>query len=48
MVVKYAEENGIYLQMALTNNWNPESSPSVEGSGATALPRNTLSNDYGR
>jgi mannan endo-1,4-beta-mannosidase len=58
-VVKLAEKHGIFLQLALTNNWNPEplvdkttTGLGVIGRDVTqgtnnSLPRNTLSNDYG-
>ena len=59
-VVKLAEKHGLFLQLALTNNWNPE--PLVDktttGLGVitrdvtqgtnNSLPRNYLSNDYGK
>ena len=59
-VVKLAEKHGIFLQLALTNNWNPV--PLVDGTTTglgmisrdvtkgtnNSLPRNTLSNDYGQ
>lgn len=50
-VVQMAEQHGLYVIMSLTNNWNP--APNTTSSGAAnvlasvALPRNTLSNDYG-
>jgi len=40
-VVQMAEQQGLYVIMSLTNNWNPAPNASV------TLPRNTLSNDYG-
>lgn len=59
-VVRLAEKHGIFLQLALTNNWNPL--PLVDktttGLGMigrditpgtnNSFPRNTLSNDYGQ
>lgn len=59
-VIRLAEKHGIFLQLALTNNWNPL--PLVDntttGTGMLArdvtqgtnntLPRNTLSNDFGQ
>jgi len=41
-VVKLAEKHGLFVQLALTNNWNPVAKDTNNG-----LPRNTLSNDYG-
>ena len=59
-VVQLAEKHGIFLQLALTNNWNPV--PLVDNTTTglgmigrdvtpgtnNSLPRNTLSNDYGQ
>ena len=59
-VVQLAEKHGIFLQLALTNNWNPAPllDNTTTGTGMltrnvspgtnNSLPRNTLSNDYGR
>jgi hypothetical protein len=58
-VVKLAEKHGIFLQLALTNNWNPlpEVDKTTTGSMTSgdvakctnnSLIRNTLSNDYGQ
>ncbi|KAF8798017.1 glycoside hydrolase family 5 protein [Phlegmacium glaucopus] len=58
-VVRLAEKHNIFLQLALTNNWNPLplldnvaaglsiSARDVTNGTNTTLPRNTLSNDYG-
>jgi len=58
-VVQLAEKHGIFLQLALTNNWNPAPllDNTTTGTGMltrnvspgtnNSLPRNTLSNDYG-
>lgn len=56
-VVRLAEKHGIFLQLSLTNNWNPSSLQNatgivIEGRDVApaqnrTLPRNTLSNDYG-
>lgn len=45
-VVRLAEKHGLFLQMALTNNWNPL--PNTTAGANDTLPRNTLSNGYGR
>jgi len=42
-VVQLAEKHGLFLQLALTNNWNPFANTTAP----TNSPRNTLSNDYG-
>ncbi|KAG1877258.1 glycoside hydrolase family 5 protein [Suillus subluteus] len=42
-VVQMAEQQGLYVIMSLTNNWNPV----PDASTTVTLPRNTLSNDYG-
>jgi hypothetical protein len=59
-VVQLAEKHGIFLQLALTNNWNPLPlvdntttglgiiSRDVTHGTNNSLPRNTLSNDYGQ
>ncbi|KAG2065860.1 glycoside hydrolase [Suillus decipiens] len=41
-VVQMAEQQGLYVIMSLTNNWNP-----VFNATTSTSPRNTLSNDYG-
>ncbi|KAF8654137.1 hypothetical protein AX16_003668 [Volvariella volvacea WC 439] len=55
-VIRSAQNNGIYVILSLTNNWNPsDSDPSVgpfslvsrNNDGGNKRPRNTLSNDYG-
>jgi mannan endo-1,4-beta-mannosidase len=40
-VVEIAEELGMFVLLTLTNNWNPTDTN-------TSLPRNYLSNDYGK
>lgn len=59
-VIQLAEKHGIFVQLALTNNWNPL--PLVDNTTTglgmisrdvtlgtnNSLPRNTLSNDYGQ
>jgi mannan endo-1,4-beta-mannosidase len=45
-VVDLAEQHGIYLLLALTNNWNPFN-PTVSPIANGTLNRNILSNDYG-
>ena len=59
-MVQLAEQQGVFLQLALTNNWNPL--PLVDNTTTglgmitrditqgtnNSLPRNTLSNDYGQ
>jgi mannan endo-1,4-beta-mannosidase len=59
-VVQLAEKHGIFLQLALTNNWNPLPlvdktttglgmiSRDVTHGTNNSLPRNYLSNDYGQ
>jgi mannan endo-1,4-beta-mannosidase len=56
-LVSLAEKHGIFLQLSLTNNWNPlplldnttagVSARDVTQGTNNTLPRNTLSNDYG-
>lgn len=52
-VVQMAEQQGLYVIMSLTNNWNPVPNATTSGGGtplvlsSVATPRNTLSNDYG-
>ncbi|KAG0708733.1 glycoside hydrolase family 5 protein [Suillus ampliporus] len=51
-VVQMAEEQGLYVIMSLTNNWNPVPNTTTSISSSRVLasvtpPRNTLSNDYG-
>jgi mannan endo-1,4-beta-mannosidase len=43
-VVRLAEKHGLFLQLALTNNWNPFANANAPTDGSA---RNTLSNDYG-
>ena len=59
-MIQLAEKHGIFLQLALTNNWNPL--PLVDNTTTglgmitrdvtqgtnNSLQRNTLSNDYGQ
>jgi hypothetical protein len=59
-VIQLAEKHGIFVQLALTNNWNPLPlvdntttglgllSRDVTPGTNNSLPRNTLSNDYGQ
>jgi mannan endo-1,4-beta-mannosidase len=53
-IVTAAENAGVFLQLSLTNNWDPKADDtSVSTNLARApdvvpLPRNYLSNDYGR
>ena len=59
-VIRLAEKHGIFLQLSLTNNWNPIPlvdktttglgmiSRDVTPGTNNSLPRNTLSNDYGQ
>lgn len=57
-LVSLAEKHGIFLQLSLTNNWNPlplldDTTAGVSARDVTqgtnnSLPRNTLSNDYGQ
>ncbi|KAG1835384.1 glycoside hydrolase superfamily [Suillus subalutaceus] len=48
-----AEQQGLYVIMSLTNNWNPVPNTTSSGTASpdvlasVAIPRNTLSNDYG-
>ncbi|KAG2030596.1 glycoside hydrolase superfamily [Suillus americanus] len=42
-VVQMAEQQGLYVIMSLTNNWNPV----PDAPASVTSPRNTLSNDYG-
>ncbi|KAG1724510.1 glycoside hydrolase family 5 protein [Suillus paluster] len=51
-VVQMAEQQGLYVIMSLTNNWNPRPNTTTGNSSSqllasVTLPRNTLSNDYG-
>jgi len=58
-VIRLAEKHGIFLQVSLTNNWNPLPlvddtttglgliSRDVTPGTNNSFPRNTLSNDYG-
>ncbi|KAG2031824.1 glycoside hydrolase superfamily [Suillus americanus] len=49
-VVQMAEQQGLYVIMSLTNNWNPvpdTTSSGIASRNVLAVPRNTLSNDYG-
>ncbi|KAG2137836.1 glycoside hydrolase family 5 protein [Suillus bovinus] len=52
-VVQMAEQQGLYVIMSLTNNWNPvpntttSSTAIPEVLASVTSPRNTLSNDYG-
>ena len=53
-IVNTAEELGMHVQLALTNNWNPVAGedPSQGQAGLKkrhndVRPRNALSNDYG-
>jgi mannan endo-1,4-beta-mannosidase len=53
-IVKVAEELGLFVQISLTNNWNPikDEKPHKGKDGLKkrhndARPRNALSNDYG-
>ena len=59
-VIRLAEKHGIFVQLALTNNWNPLPliddtttglgmiSRDVTKGTNNSFPRNTLSNDYGQ
>jgi len=49
-VIKLAEKHGLFVQLALTNNWNPEDKINASPITGTnnSLPRNVLSNNYGR
>lgn len=44
-LIEIAKSYNIYVYFSLTNNWFPSASASVP---ASSLPRNFLSNDYGR
>ncbi|KAG1733261.1 glycoside hydrolase family 5 protein [Suillus occidentalis] len=50
-IVQMAEQQGLYVIMSLTNNWNPVPNTTTIGTpdvlASVALPRNTLSNDFG-
>lgn len=46
-VVQLAEKHGLFLQLALTNNWNPVNNATAGATNGT-LNRNVLSNDYGQ
>jgi len=57
-IINLAEEKGLLIQFALTNNWNPEKNATNgtttltkrQSDGTVAnvtVPRGTLSNDYG-
>ncbi|KIK35441.1 glycoside hydrolase family 5 protein [Suillus luteus UH-Slu-Lm8-n1] len=50
-IVQMAEQQGLYVIMSLTNNWNPVPNTTTIGApdvlASVALPRNTLSNDFG-
>jgi mannan endo-1,4-beta-mannosidase len=53
-IVELAQKHGIYVQLSLTNNWNPLPNDALAGTlnsrddtSNGTLPRNTLSNDYG-
>lgn len=50
-IVQMAEQQGLYVIMSLTNNWNAVPNTTTIGTpdvlASVALPRNTLSNDYG-
>jgi mannan endo-1,4-beta-mannosidase len=52
-VVQMAEQQGLYVIMSLTNNWNPVPNTTTTGNVSTQVlassvtPRNTLSNDFG-
>jgi mannan endo-1,4-beta-mannosidase len=51
-IVQMAEQQGLYVIMSLTNNWNPvPNTTTIEPPdvlASVALPRNTLSNDFGK
>jgi mannan endo-1,4-beta-mannosidase len=56
-IVTAAENAGVFLQLALTNNWNPKLDDTSISTGiarrnntpaVVPLPRNYLCNDYGR
>jgi mannan endo-1,4-beta-mannosidase len=53
-IVKVAEELGLFVQISLTNNWNPskgeqphKGKDGLKKRHNDARPRNALSNDYG-
>ncbi|KAG1743367.1 glycoside hydrolase family 5 protein [Suillus occidentalis] len=50
-IVQMAEQQGLYVIVSLTNNWNPVPNTTTIGApdvlASVALPRNTLSNDFG-
>jgi len=53
-VIQMAEQQGLYVIMSLTNNWNPvpntttTSNVSTQVLASSVTPRNTLSNDFGK
>jgi mannan endo-1,4-beta-mannosidase len=53
-VIQMAEQQGLYVIMSLTNNWNPVPNTTSTGTAtpdvlaSVTFPRNTLSNDYGK
>lgn len=50
-VVELAAQHNIYILFSLTNNWSPSaisSSQNVRRWATPSLPRNYLSNDYGK
>ncbi|KAG1873230.1 glycoside hydrolase family 5 protein [Suillus subluteus] len=52
-VMQMAEQQGLYVILSLTNNWNPVPNTTLTGTASpdvlasVTIPRNTLSNDYG-
>jgi len=50
-VIQLAEKHGIFVQLSLTNNWNPIPNTTAisarDDTTNNSRPRNTLSNDYG-
>ncbi|OJA10277.1 hypothetical protein AZE42_08686 [Rhizopogon vesiculosus] len=51
-VIQMAEQQGLYVILSLTNNWNPVPNTTTTGNSTQVLastdtPRNTLSNDFG-
>lgn len=58
-VMELAQKHGVYIQLSLTNNWNPRPADNVTDplsvfrfgrrnfAPGTTLPRGSLSNDYG-
>ncbi|OAX38299.1 glycoside hydrolase [Rhizopogon vinicolor AM-OR11-026] len=51
-VIQMAEQQGLYVILSLTNNWNPVPNTTTTGNStqvlaSTNIPRNTLSNDFG-